>query len=115
MHVVKTQLGFYWDFSAAGEMNTHQGGKLGRVGKTGGGGGRLLHSVWAAARPRGYPSHSRPSWSFSQPGLLVWGAGESLELLLLLLAPQVLQELSTLPPALGSSDTASKQQLSESI
>lgn len=69
----------------------------------------------AATCPRGSASHSHPSWSFSQPGPPVWGAGESSELLLLLLVPQVLQELSTLPPALGSSDTASKQQLSESI
>lgn len=61
------------------------------------------------------PPPSRPSWSFSQLGPPVWGVGEASELPPLLLEPRVLQELSSLPPALGSSDTASKQQLSESI
>lgn len=47
------------------------------------------------------------------PRLGVWRCFQ--EKLVAPLALQVLQELSTLPPALGSSDTASNQQLSESI
>lgn len=59
--------------------------------------------------PRGCPSQDQPSFqSFQGPACLPgeWGAFPGAVLLPLVL--QGLQELSTLPPALGPGDTASQ-------
>lgn len=68
--------------------------------------GCLWCGVWAAACPWGLPvSELVPDR----------GPGDFQERLRAPLLLRVLQELSALPPAPGSSDTASNQQLSESI